>query len=324
MNNKRFRLGYSLLGLLLLIGFIGACGSSFEIIDDRPEEERNAVAAPLKGQVVIELAEFEQLAGEGATIIDVRKLEEYEQGHYPGAVHNNGGREWKDDFGILIADIPLAQQLVRDLGVDNARPVVIYGSPRSTGAFRLHWTLEYYGHGEVYVYAPGYPALEAGLNFTPETDAPEITKGDFVLAKRPSAIATADEVRAAIDDENAVLIDTRRETEFEGTEVRQSGDQDDPRQGNIPGAIWYYWENVFDENDNLRPKEEIRAEFEAAGFLKEGAVVVAYCQTGTRSTVIYGLLRWLGEEPKNYDGSWAEWSRGDYPIAQPQLENHSE
>jgi 3-mercaptopyruvate sulfurtransferase SseA len=37
--------------------------------------------------------------------------------------------------------------------------------------------------------------------------------------------------------------------------------------------------------------------------------------------VIYAVLRWMGEEPQNYDGSWAEWSRGDYPIEQPQLED---
>lgn len=324
MPYKLFRLRYSLLGLLLLLGFVGACGSDFELIDDRPDEERNAKPAPLTGQVILDLDGFEHLAEEGASIIDVRSIEDYEQGHYPGAVQANGGRAWKDDFGILIADVVLAQQQVRELGIDRTRPVIIYGAPRSTAAFRLHWTLEYYGHGEVYVYAPGYPGIEAGLDFTPETRAPQVSRGDFVLAKRASAIATADEVRAAITSENAVLIDTRNEEEFDGTQVRQSADQDDPRQGYIPGAVWYYWENVFDEDNNLRPKEEIRAEFEAAGFLNEGAVVVPYCQTGTRSTVIYGLLRWLGEEPKNYDGSWAEWSRGDFPIEQPQLENQSD
>lgn len=324
MHHKHLRLGLSLVGLLLILSFVSACGSSVETIDDRPDDEKNATPSPLNHNVILSLDDFDRLAGEGASIIDVRERDVYDQGHFPGAVYSNGGRDWKDDFGILITDLPLAQQQVRDLGIDRERPVIIYGAPRSTSPFRLFWTLEYYGHGDVHVYAPGYAGLEAGLSFTPETQTPEITEGDFVLAERPGAIATPDEVRSAVENETAVLIDTRRESEFNGTEVRESGGENDPRQGYIPGATWYYWENVYDENDQLRPKEEIRAEFEAAGFLKEGATLVPYCQTGTRSTVIYAVLRWLGEEPKNYDGSWAQWSRGDYPIEQPQHENDGE
>ena len=50
----------------------------------------------------------------------------------------------------------------------------------------------------------------------------------------------------------------------------------------------------------------------------EDVTVIPYCQTGVRSATVYSVLRWLGHpNPKNYDGSWYEWSRiNDYPVAE--------
>jgi len=44
--------------------------------------------------------------------------------------------------------------------------------------------------------------------------------------------------------------------------------------------------------------------------------VVAYCQAGTRASMIYLALRLLGyPRVRLYDGSWAEWSaNSDLPI----------
>ena len=306
---------------ILLLGLIlgaAACGgSSAEIEDTRPEHERNAEPAPLTSTVYVTAQQLQQFADEGATIIDARAPEDYQAGHFPGAVNTHGGKAWKDSSGFLISDVVLAQQRVRDLGVDRDRKVVIYDNARSSGAGRLFWTLEYFGHGEVYIYPNNYDELKSELGFTEQTEAPEVEEGDFVVAYRDSALATREEVEQAVNgDLDAVLIDTRRETEFQGTE-----DRGDPRQGYIPDAVWYYYENVWDENDQFRSKDELRAEFEELGLLKEDAVLVPYCQTGTRSGTIYAVLRWLGaQSPQNYDGSWVEWSDSDLPIVQPQNE----
>ena len=49
--------------------------------------------------------------------------------------------------------------------------------------------------------------------------------------------------------------------------------------------------------------------------------MIPYCQTGVRSTIVYAVFRWLGHNHvKNYDGSWAEWSRDNaLPIVDNDL-----
>jgi thiosulfate/3-mercaptopyruvate sulfurtransferase len=289
-----------------------ACGgSSVTYEDDRPEDERTREPAPLNAQVFVTDAEVAQWVEGGALLIDARPREAYDAGHVPGAVWANGGKEFQDDLGLVKPDIASLQEAARGIGVNNDQKVIIYGAPADKRAGRLFWTLEYLGHGESYLYTPGHEALLATLGVEATTEETDL-EGDFVAAYRESVRATAEEVRKAADGElQAILIDTRRLGEFEGTE-----DRGDPRQGNIPGAIFYYWEDVFDEDDQLRSKEDLQAEFAQVGLLSDDAVVIPYCQTGVRSAYVYAVLRWLGQDnAKNYDGSWAEWSRlEDYPI----------
>jgi thiosulfate/3-mercaptopyruvate sulfurtransferase len=43
----------------------------------------------------------------------------------------------------------------------------------------------------------------------------------------------------------------------------------------------------------------------------DGAEVVAYCHSGSRSAMAAQILRSLGYDARNYVGSWHEWSRHD-------------
>ncbi|MFW5967048.1 MAG: sulfurtransferase, partial [Persicimonas sp.] len=294
--------------------------------DPRPADEQNYEPQELNSTVFLDAEGVEEFADDGATVIDTRSEEDYEKGHFPGAVQVDGGKPWKDDSGFLIArqdddgelvgDVVEAQQLVRDLGVDNDRPVVIYGNARSAETGRLYWTLEYYGHGEVYLYPNNYEDLVDEADFEQETEAPDVETGDFILAFRDSIFATLENVEEAIDSDNAILLDTRAEGEWDGT-----ADRGDPRQGRIPEAKWYFWEQIYDDSDRLRDKESLEEEFQEEGLYEDDAVIIPFCQTGTRSSYIYAVLRWFGKDnPKNYDGSWVEWSREDVPIEEPQEE----
>lgn len=290
------------------------CGETVIENDPRPASERNAEPQPLNSEVVVDAQRFGELRAEGASIIDTRAEEDYLAGHVPGAVHAPGGRAYKDDNGILLNDVVELQSITRRLGIDRDRPVVIYGNPVDKGAGRLFWTLEYLGHGGVRLYGEGYTELKAQLDFEPSTEDVQPQNGDFVVARRESVRATADEVLDIVNGErDGIIIDTRRRAEFEGTE-----DRGDPRQGHIPQAIYYYWKDLFvDEQGGLQPKDALRQEFDSLGLTAEGTLVVPYCQTGTRSSYVYAILRWLGDdEATNYDGSWVEWSRlEDAPVA---------
>jgi thiosulfate/3-mercaptopyruvate sulfurtransferase len=49
--------------------------------------------------------------------------------------------------------------------------------------------------------------------------------------------------------------------------------------------------------------------------LPEGAEIVAYCHSGSRSALAAMALRSAGYRARNYPGSWHEWSRHeDLPV----------
>jgi thiosulfate/3-mercaptopyruvate sulfurtransferase len=97
------------------------------------------------------------------------------------------------------------------------------------------------------------------------------------------------------------VIDVRRFEEYAGA----FGAPCDPRQGHIPGAVHLAIdEMVFMSDGELR---------ERLG-LAEGAEVVAYCHSGSRSATAVQILRGLGYDARNYSGSWHEWSRSALPL----------
>jgi thiosulfate/3-mercaptopyruvate sulfurtransferase len=312
MNRALFT--FLLTALLAFAGLAG-CGSTVEYDDTRPESERNATAQPLNEKVFVDIDDFVTMVEQdGALVLDARKIEDYEAGHIPGAVWANGGKEFQDDMGLIKDDTVALQQTTRELGINLDTPVIIYGEGVSSRAGRLFWSLEYLGHGNVYLYPNGYESLLEELGAEPSTEAVAPELGDFVVARRDSIRATGDEVLAVVNGEaTGVLIDTRRIAEFEGTE-----DRGDPRQGYIPGATYYYWEDVYTEEGKLRARDELQEEFSQLGFLEEDVAIIPYCQTGVRSATVYAVLRWLGiDNAKNYDGSWYEWSRAnDFPVAE--------
>ena len=98
------------------------------------------------------------------------------------------------------------------------------------------------------------------------------------------------------------VLDVRARHEYDGS----AGKPCDPRQGHIPGARNF---------DVYRLMEMTPDEVHAELGIDEGAEVVAYCHSGSRSAIATQVLRSLGYDARNYLGSWHEWSRhDDLPI----------
>jgi thiosulfate/3-mercaptopyruvate sulfurtransferase len=108
-----------------------------------------------------------------------------------------------------------------------------------------------------------------------------------------------EELRRRLDD--AVVIDVRHAAEYEGT----SGYPCDPRQGHIPGARHLDMDELL-----VMSEAEVR---EWLG-LPDGAEVVLYCHSGSRSRFAAQVLRGFGYDARNYVGSWHEWSQTELPI----------
>ena len=118
---------------------------------------------------------------------------------------------------------------------------------------------------------------------------------------RLEALPTRDELAQRLDDPRLVLLDVRTDDEFTG----RGGYPCDPRQGHIPGARRVGVEELFGAPGRPRAAEEVR---ELVGP-PEGADVVAYCHSGSRSARATLSLRAAGYRARNYAGSWHEWSR---------------
>jgi thiosulfate/3-mercaptopyruvate sulfurtransferase len=109
---------------------------------------------------------------------------------------------------------------------------------------------------------------------------------------------TKEELEGRLEDPSLTILDVRSAAEFTG----DAGYPCDPRQGHISGA------RNLDVSELMgRTPDEVR---ELVG-LPEGAEIVTYCHSGSRSEVAAEVLRAAGYAARNYPGSWHEWSRDD-------------
>ena len=178
-------------------------------------------------------------------------------------------------------------------------------------AARAFWFLEYFGHTHVQVLDGGFSAwARAGLPVTREASAPP--KSTWTGVRQPQRIAVWRDVRDRLGRSETVIVDTRSDGEYCGTNVRAK------RGGAIPGAKHIEWTRNLRSDGTFKPADELQAMYEAAGVTPDKEVIT-YCQGGYRAAHAYLALRLLGyPRVRNYTGSWKEWGdREDLPIQTP-------
>jgi len=252
-------------------------------------------------------------SGASPTLLDLRPAEQYADGHLPGAVH-------LDIWGISLIDTDptplraflwIIEHLLAERGVNADRPVVLYEETSGTRAARAFWFLEFFGHPDVRVLDGGVRAwTAAGLPLSHQHVAP--TPTTWTGTRRTELLATWKDVHDRLGKEDAAILDTRSNAEYDGTLVRAA------RGGAIPGAIHLEWKQSLGPDGAFRPAADLKAMFEQAGVTPDREVV-PYCQGGYRAAHSYLALRLLGfPRLRNYLGSWKEWGdRTELPIEHP-------
>jgi thiosulfate/3-mercaptopyruvate sulfurtransferase len=243
-------------------------------------------------------------------IIDLRPAETFAAGHIPGAVHLDlwGVSLVDTDPGPLKAFMWIVDHLFNLRGVEASTPVVVYEDNSGMRAARAFWFLEYFGHQHVQVLDGGIAAWTAAqLPVTTEAAAPP--KSTWTGMPRPETIATWRDVRDRLGRSDTVIIDTRSDGEYRGTNVRAK------RGGAIPGAVHIEWTRNLGPDGAFKPADDLRKMYETAGVTSDKEIIT-YCQGGYRAAHAYLALRLLGyPRVRNYTGSWKEWGdREDLPI----------
>lgn len=250
---------------------------------------------------VVDAAWVAQHLGEPDLLLaDVRGPNAHTRGHLPGSIPLVLGSPAPVTERAVLEEVAAEVGLrLRRHGVTGEERLVLYDGGDCIGACSSYQLAQLAGHPAVSVMAGGLKTWQGEL----EQGVVELDKNRNELSPDFEAVPTVEEIAGRLDDADLTILDVRRPEEFSG----RDGYPCDPRQGHIPGARNLEAGELFASPGTPLPPEEIRA---LVG-LPEGAEIVAYCHSGSRSAVAAMALRSAGYRARNYPGSWHEWSRHD-------------
>jgi thiosulfate/3-mercaptopyruvate sulfurtransferase len=242
----------------------------------------------------------EHLAEDDVVLGDVRGPNAHQRGHLPrsiplvlGSPPPLADRDTIREFAVEV------QRRLGRHGVDGHERLVLYDRGDCVGAAASAQAALLGGHPHVSVLAGGVAAWPGEL----ETGAVELEKTRVALEPRLEAVPIWEELRDRLDDPSLTILDVRTTDEYSG----RGGYPCDSRQAHIPGARHLELDRLFAAPGRPREPWAVR---ELVG-LPEGAEIVTYCHSGSRSTLAALALRAAGYDARNYPGSWHEWSRHD-------------
>ena len=133
-------------------------------------------------------------------LIDVRREEEYNQGHIPNAVN-------LPLASLLSGDSPESTvKLFEEMGIGDSTEVIVYDDTFGALASRIAWTLQYIGHKNVALLEVTYSQWKE-LGLKTNTEKPNIKPVKHSLNLNSDIMATAEYLENAKEKDNVVLID---------------------------------------------------------------------------------------------------------------------
>jgi thiosulfate/3-mercaptopyruvate sulfurtransferase len=222
-----------------------------------------------------------------ARIVDVRKEEEYRQGHIPTSVSLPLSR-------LLSMDSPEGViSILESIGVSDKLPVVVYDDTFGALAARVAWTFQYVGHTNTALLEVTFSRWK-DLELEVEKQINSYAKATHHLTINNEIHADASYVEDAKEHADKILVDSRERLNF--------------LSEHIPGAKNIPYTMLGSNGSILRSPDEIKRFIENRG-LQRDSEFITYCgSVGTLSGLAYYALKLAGiKNVKLYAKSFREW-----------------
>lgn len=218
------------------------------------------------------------------------------------------------DLPHMAPDSDTFNREVRKLGVNQNSYVVVYDALGVFTSPRAWWMFRAMGHDNVAVLNGGLPAWrQAGQPVESGAPVADWGEGDFSAIERLFSFRDAQDVQAALEDVETLVLDARSAERF-------NAEVDEPRpglrRGHMPGALNLPFVNLLERDIYLHNPAALQQAFHTLGIMDHDQRLVFSCGSGVTACVLALAAELAGFTNLSvYDGSWTEWGRPDSGLA---------
>lgn len=258
------------------------------------------------------------LSNANVVIVDIRKVEEYKDGHIPNAINvfYNSWAITKDGLGN---EIPADDDLIDLLGATGIKKdstVVVVGKAEAlvdrVNVTRVAWTLKYAGVENIAALNGGYDRWVAEKKGTSK----EISRGKKVSYDGQfNKALVADKAYVMSRLGKATIVDVREVPFYVGEKKLDFV----AKPGHIKGAANLPSLQMFTKEGAFKSKEELAAMATPVVGADKGKEIIVYCDSGRVASAWWFILHEvLGyKDVRNYDGSAQDWTRDPAGPVEP-------